>query len=147
MLIRVVMHGKPKNKNILELLKEYSQKISRFQKLDWIYEKEFSGVEQIMSKYAGPNKKIFLLDEDGKQVSTDDFSFEYEKNLNESVKEMVFVVGPAEGFGDLAAMKPIGTKTLSLSKLAMQHDLAALVLVEQIYRVVSIKNNLPYHRI
>ena len=75
--------------------------------------------------------------------------------MNNSEKEVVFVIGPAEGFflpwpsaipskeGEFSAKEQI----ISLSKMAMQHDIASLVLIEQIYRAVSIKNNLPYHKI
>lgn len=154
MKIIFAMHGKPKDKRILEKMEEYKTKIGRYQKIDFEFisppTRQGEIVQQIVEKYKG--KKIYLLDEDGKQVSTENFSFQYEKDLNEGVKEVVFVIGPAEGFGELEPhlASPINRegnfKIISLSKLAMQHDIAALVLVEQIYRAVSIKNNLPYHR-
>ena len=143
MKVIIAIHGKPKDKRILELLEEYKLKISRYQKFDFDFLGEFKGVEELLKKYEG--KKVYLLDEDGKEFTSQTFAENYEKDLNNSLKEVVFVIGPASGFGDLEGVKSINT--ISLSKMAMQHDLASLVLIEQIYRAVSIKNNLPYHRI
>lgn len=158
------MHGKPKDKRILELLEEYSQKISRYQKIEVKYLElklsKFVGKVNYLEKFLEDidtlGKQIYILDEDGTEYSTSHFSNNiYEKNLNSGVKEIVFAIGPADGWGDISVkseylidtLKAKNIKIISLSKLAMQHDLAALVLIEQIYRVVAIKNNLPYHRI
>lgn len=143
MKIIFAMHGKPKDKRILELLDEYQKKISRYQKIDFNFLGEFSNLENLLEKFVG--KKVYLLDEDGKEFSSLKFAENYEKDLNNGEKEIVFVVGPAEGFGNISKLKNINI--ISLSKMAMQHDIAALVLMEQIYRSVSIKNNLPYHKI
>jgi 23S rRNA (pseudouridine1915-N3)-methyltransferase len=142
MKIIFAMHGKPKDKRILELIEEYQLKISRYQKIDFEFLSPlFKGVEGIFKKYSG--KKVYLLDEDGKEFTSQKFAENYEKDLNTGEKEVVFVIGPAEGYGEL----PNNLNTISLSKMAMQHDIAGLVLIEQIYRAVSIKNNLPYHRV
>lgn len=147
MKITFAMHGKPKDKRILEIMEEYKQKISRYQKIDFEFLNSFEGVEKLIEKLKNKNvSKIYLLDEDGKEYTSAKFAQNYEKDLNNGEKEIAFVIGPAEGFGDL---KPhLATlQFISLSKFAMQHDIAALVLIEQIYRAVSIKNNLPYHKI
>lgn len=161
MKITFAMHGKPKDKRILEIMEEYRIRIGRYQKIDFLFINDYvvrtgrgSFLEKFLEKVGTLGKQIFILDEDGKQLSTQDFSYEYEKNLNSGVKEIVFAIGPAEGWGDINVgsslvadeLKSKNVKFLSLSKMAMQHDIAALVLVEQIYRAVSIKNNLPYHK-
>lgn len=147
------MHGKPKDKRILELIEEYQTKINRYQKMEFDFLTPPSlplprggTVQKVLEKYSG--KKIYLLDEDGKEFTSQKFAENYEKDLNTGEREAVYVIGPAEGFGDLAKenLSASNVQIISLSKFAMQHDIAALVLVEQIYRAVSIKNNLPYHR-
>lgn len=154
------MHGKPKDKRILELLEEYKTKISRYQKIDFDFLiqplKGGQGdlILELTKRYAG--KKIYLLDEDGKEFTSIKFAENYEKDLNSGEKEIVFVIGPAEGFGNILFNSQDEKNNsddhkhaliISLSKMAMQHDIAGLVLIEQIYRAVSIKNNLPYHKI
>jgi 23S rRNA (pseudouridine1915-N3)-methyltransferase len=154
MRVLVCLHGKPKDKRILELLEEYKLKISRYQKIDFDFlappTRSGEIITGLIEKYKG--KKIYLLDEDGKEYTSMKFAENYERDLNNGEKEVVFVIGPAEGFGDLkvaekAKLFPPNLQTISLSKFAMQHDIASLVLVEQIYRAISIKNNLPYHKI
>lgn len=141
MKIILCQHGKPKDKRILELLEEYKQKISRYQKIELKFLEEFIGIEKLLEKFSG--RKVYLLDEDGKEFSSQKFAENYEKDLNSGEREIVFIIGPAEGFGNVEKHMA----SISLSKMAMQHDIAVLVLIEQIYRAVSIKNNLPYHKI
>jgi 23S rRNA (pseudouridine1915-N3)-methyltransferase len=156
MKIVVTLFGKPKDKNILELVEMYKERIGRYQKIDFLYLNDFNGVEKYLEKVDTRGKQIYLLDEDGTEYSTKDFTKNiYEKNLNAGVKEIVFGIGPAQGWGDINVQSRLivdilaakNIKIISLSKMAMQHDLAFLVLVEQLYRAVSIKNNLPYHKI
>ena len=52
------------------------------------------------------------------------------------------MVGPADGFGDSGK----GRKAISLGPLTMQHELAAVVLLEQLYRATTILGGGPYHR-
>jgi 23S rRNA (pseudouridine1915-N3)-methyltransferase len=150
MKIIITLFGKPKNKNILELVEDYKKRISKYQKVEIDYfpiiqnAKPNECLNKVLEKYK--NSKIYLLDEDGKEYSSLDFAKVYEKELNNSTKEIVFAIGPSEGFGDLVSLKKGQVEIISLSKMVMQHDLAFLVLIEQIYRAISLKNNLPYHK-
>jgi 23S rRNA (pseudouridine1915-N3)-methyltransferase len=154
MKIVITLFGEPKDENVLNLVAEYRKRTNRFQDLEFKYFKKYEGLEnffqEIMSeKYTGRN--IYLLTEKGEELDTKSFAEKvYEKNLNNGTRELYFCVGPAEGWGfagNFASQNsPQNLKFLSLSKLTLQHDLAFLVLVEQIYRAVSIKNNLPYHK-
>ncbi len=163
MKVVVAIHGKPKDKRILELLEEYKLKIGRYQKIDFLFinytintSGKLSFLENFLEKIKPTGKQIYLLDEDGVEFSSAKFTENiYERNLNSGVKEIVFAIGPAEGWGDINIKSSLivdnlafkNVSIVSLSKMAMQHDIASLVLVEQIYRAVSIKNNLPYHRV
>lgn len=155
MKIIISLFGEPKDENILNLAEEYRKRTSRYQDLEFKYFKKYDGLEKFLEEVNKPGRNIYLLAEVGEGLDTKSFTEKvYEKNLNSGVKEIMFCIGPAEGWGDIniksrfvedpLAFKNV--KLLSLSKLTMQHDLAFLVLVEQIYRAVSIKNNLPYHK-
>lgn len=146
MKIIVTLFGKPKDKRILELVEEYKERIGRYENIELLFLKDYDSTEKYLEKMNVGGRQIYLLDEDGEEYSSKEFSEKvYEKNLNMGTKEIVFGIGPAQGWGENLAFKNI--KIISLSKMAMQHDLAFLVLVEQIYRAISIKNNLPYHKI
>ncbi|RUM90010.1 MAG: 23S rRNA (pseudouridine(1915)-N(3))-methyltransferase RlmH [Thermovibrio sp.] len=82
---------------------------------------------------------LVILDERGKELTSREFS---ELLLRNSY--ISFVVGGADGISE--NLKKRGNFILSLSKLTLQHDIARLVLLEQIYRGLEIIRGSPYHR-
>jgi 23S rRNA (pseudouridine1915-N3)-methyltransferase len=151
MKITISLFGKPKSKALLELVTDYNRMICRFQKTEIQYfpsmpdSRSGSALGLVISKYK--NAKIYILDEDGQEYNSKEFADLYQKELNNGTKEIVFCIGPSEGFGNVSNLKSNNIEIISLSKMTLQHDLAYLFLTEQLYRAVSIKNNLPYHKI
>ena len=91
---------------------------------------------KIFEKYLGNGLNI-ILSPDGKLID----SFEFSKFFENS--EVNFFIAGAYGFEEEFKKKG---KVISLSPLTMSHKIAKLVLFEQIYRGLSIKNNHPYHK-
>jgi 23S rRNA (pseudouridine1915-N3)-methyltransferase len=153
MRIVISLFGEPKDENLLNLVNEYKKRTERYQEVAFKYFKKFEGVEKFLNEIHVGGRKIVLMSEFGKEIGTKFFAERYEKDLESGVKEVFFAIAPAEGWGIPGEnlQKYISenfpqVQTLSLSKMTMQHDLAFLVLMEQVYRAVSIKNNLPYHK-
>ena len=88
-----------------------------------------------------PNNIIISLAEEGKLFSSNNFS---SLLLNFDNKKISFFIGDADGLSN--HIKADSDLLLSLSPLTFPHELARLILVEQIYRAVSISQNSPYHR-
>ncbi|MBP6286242.1 MAG: 23S rRNA (pseudouridine(1915)-N(3))-methyltransferase RlmH [Ferruginibacter sp.] len=86
---------------------------------------------------------LVLLDERGKQFSSEELAAFIQQRANESVKNIVFLIGGAFGVSD--AVKKRADHTWSLSKLVFPHQLARLILAEQVYRACSINRNEKYH--
>ena len=86
---------------------------------------------------------LVLLDERGKVFTSEAFSAFLMQRTNESVKNIVFLIGGAYGVSD-AVMKRANFKW-SLSPLVFPHQLVRLILAEQIYRACSIMKNEQYH--
>ena len=84
---------------------------------------------------------IILLDEKGEKVTTEKF-----KHLlfGTSFSKILFVLGGTDGFSE--EIINLSNKQISLSKMTLTHSFAAIILLEQIYRCVTIKINHPYHR-
>ena len=88
-----------------------------------------------------PNNIIISLTEEGKLFNSHDLS---SLLLNFNNEKVSFFVGDADGLSN--DIKVNSDLLLSLSPLTFPHELARLILIEQIYRAVSISQNSPYHR-
>mgnify|MGYP001181655815 CR=1 FL=1 len=88
------------------------------------------------------NNIIICLSEEGKQFNSIELT---SLLLNFKNKKIVFLIGDADGI--TSDVKKQSDLLLSLSSLTFPHELARLILLEQIYRAISISNNSPYHRV
>lgn len=86
---------------------------------------------------------VILMDENGKEKSSVDFSQMIQQHLNSGIKTLLFIIGGAYGFSDEVYAK--ANQMLSLSKMTFPHLMTRLVFVEQLYRSFSILRNEPYH--
>jgi len=86
---------------------------------------------------------LVLLDERGKQLKSEGVAQLIQSRANESVKNIIFLIGGAYGLSDSVAQR--SNFTWSLSPLVFPHQLVRLVLAEQIYRACSINRNEKYH--
>ncbi len=85
------------------------------------------------------------LDERGSTPTTRDLSTHIEKlELRGDIKTIAFLIGAADGHSE--ELREKADYCLALSTLTLQHELALIVLLEQIYRLASIRVNSPYHR-
>tara|TARA_Y100001978_G_scaffold156425_1_gene141934 strand:- start:172 stop:594 length:423 start_codon:yes stop_codon:yes gene_type:complete len=87
------------------------------------------------------NNIIISLTEEGKYFNSYEF---YSLLLNYKNEKIAFFVGDADGLPN--NFKSKSNLLLSLSPFTFPHELARLILIEQIYRAVSISQNSPYHR-
>lgn len=87
---------------------------------------------------------MVLLDSHGRQMTSEAFAQWLGARRDEGVKEIVFAVGPADGWTDAARDR--AAILMSLGSMTMAHGLARLVMAEQIYRAVAILTGHPYHR-
>ena len=86
---------------------------------------------------------IVLLDENGKQMSSEGLAQFIQQRANESAKNVVFVIGGAYGVSE-EVMTRVNYKW-SLSQLVFPHQLVRLILAEQVYRACTILRNEKYH--
>lgn len=98
--------------------------------------------ELILSKIQ-PTDYVILLDEKGKQYSSTAFANEIQLLMNQSVKQIVLVIGGPYGFADEVYKR--ANKKLSLSEMTFTHQMIRLFLVEQLYRAFAILQGKPYH--
>lgn len=86
---------------------------------------------------------LVLLDENGKQINSEELAKFIRLRGNESIKNIVFLIGGA--FGVSEEVKKRANYQWGLSKLVFPHQMVRLILAEQIYRACSINRNEKYH--
>ena len=86
---------------------------------------------------------VILLDEKGKQLSSSAFAGELQSLMNQSIKQIAFVIGGPYGFSDEVYKR--ANRKLSLSEMTFTHQMVRLFLIEQIYRAFAILQGKPYH--
>lgn len=90
-----------------------------------------------------PDDILVVLDEKGKQISSEQLADFIQKRANESAKNIIFLIGGAYGMDE--EVKKKADLKWSLSTLVFPHQLVRLILAEQIYRACTIIKNEKYH--
>ena len=150
MKFRFVWVGKTRDKNYRALQEEYLQRLSHFVKCETVevrdsdaYEtKEIEG-KRILEKL-NQTSFVCLLNVTGRSISSHDLAKEVEKWQNAGAKEISFVIGGADGVSSEVAAR--ADNMLSLSFLTFTHEMARVVLVEQLYRAFTIIRGFPYQK-
>ena len=99
--------------------------------------------ESIEEKFLRADYRV-VLDQEGKQYNSQQFASLLEKSMNQGISELAFLAGGCHGIPD--QIKDLGHLRLSLSKLTMPHELARILLLEQVYRALTILRGWPYHK-
>ena len=87
---------------------------------------------------------VYTLCIEGGQIDSKEFASELEKNALNGFKTAVFIIGSSYGLSD--EVKKSSNYRLSMSKMTLPHQLARVILMEQLYRAYTITNNRRYHK-
>ncbi len=141
MKIRVAWIGKTKNPAIQALTDEYLKRVSRYTEVEGVVLKDEAAL--LRSSRSPSRHALVLLDGRGQQLSSDEFATFLQDHQNHNPQPLLFAVGPADGFSDDA--RKTAAFVLSLGKMTLAHELARVVLLEQLYRAFTILKGHPYH--
>jgi 23S rRNA (pseudouridine1915-N3)-methyltransferase len=83
------------------------------------------------------------MDSRGKEMSSEQLAEFLSTYQDRNPLPLLFAVGAADGFSDQA--RQAATQVLSLGKMTLAHELARVVLLEQLYRAFTILKGHPYH--
>lgn len=103
---------------------------------------KFKEGKDILAKVANGDF-VVVLDERGRQQTSEEFSQFIQNKMNQSCKRLVFIIGGAFGFSDEVYQR--ANQKLGLSKMTFSHRMIRLLFVEQLYRAHTILRNEPYH--
>jgi 23S rRNA (pseudouridine1915-N3)-methyltransferase len=145
MKIKVAWIGKTKEPAIETLTGEYLKRISRYADVAGLPLKDEAAILSLASGEQKQNRerhKLVLLDSRGKQLSSEELAQFLEREQLNAIP-LVFAIGGSDGFTEEARRQ--AAFTLSLGKMTLPHELARVVLTEQLYRAFTILAHHPYH--
>ena len=158
MELKIITIGQLKNNPILELQNDYMSRIINLSKSIGIKNliiqelpiskkksiKERKKEEaEIISKHIDKSNFNIFLDASGENINSIDISKIISTN-SFSEKNLIFFIGGPDGFS--ADIMKVTNRIISFGKVTWPHKLIRVMLLEQIYRSITILNNHPYHR-
>jgi len=143
MKIKVAWIGKTKEPAIQSLTDEYLKRISRYAEIEGLSLRDESALLALSRGEKGKDRhRLILLDSRGKQLSSEELAAFIESEQVNTIP-LLFAIGSSDGFSD--EVRRHATWILSLGKMTLPHELARVVVLEQIYRAFTILKNHPYH--
>jgi len=136
--------GKTKDASIQALTAEYLKRIARYTDVESMALADEAALLKLREKSGSrPAHTLVLFDSAGKQLSSVEFAKFLETHQDRSPQPLVLAIGPADGFS--AEARNAASAILSLGKMTLAHELARIVLLEQVYRAFTILKGHPYH--
>ena len=146
MQIRIIVAGKPALAYARAGVEEYLKRLARLGSYELVVIKAGSSAEvsaRLLERSVGCYR--VALDERGEALDTRRFAEKITALADRGdVKTLAFLIGAADGH--TPELRAACDWVLTLSPMTLQHELAVVVLLEQLYRVASLRAGSPYHR-
>jgi 23S rRNA (pseudouridine1915-N3)-methyltransferase len=146
MKLTIISVGKPKDEVSDDLVRHFELRVLRYLPIEWLHVPHDATKEKEGEKILSLIKKedyVVLLDEKGKEMKSEGLADLISNRMVDSVRRMVFVIGGAYGVSN--AVTERANYSWKLSSLVFPHMLVRVILVEQIYRALTIINGEKYH--
>jgi 23S rRNA (pseudouridine1915-N3)-methyltransferase len=146
MKLIVLAAGKPALGYAKDGIEEYLKRLKRYGQVSLELVKA-GGSEEVSQRLLERSEGMFriALDERGERLTTAELAKRFDTwERRGEIKTVAFLIGASDGHTPELRQK--ADAVLSLSSLTLQHELALVVLLEQIYRVASLRAGAPYHR-
>jgi 23S rRNA (pseudouridine1915-N3)-methyltransferase len=143
-MLRIFAVGKMKDKRLAGLLGEYIKRCRPLSPVEVVEIKDSTSEKEdreLTTRLAATSGTglVVAMDEKGEDLDSERFA-----KLLEGHGSISFVVGGADGLGP--EIRQLADRTVRLSSLTWTHEMARVLLAEQIYRGLSILRGKPYHR-
>jgi len=138
--LTVLAVGRLKERHYVEACQDYANRVRRYLPCDLLEVRS----EGELLKRCPPRAERWLLDQRGRELSTEELAAAIGRRMASGSAGIAFLIGGAEGVPE--PVRQGAQMVLALSRLTLAHRLARLVLLEQLYRVMTILRGEPYHR-
>jgi 23S rRNA (pseudouridine1915-N3)-methyltransferase len=154
--IVIITVGKTKEEWIKEGILHYQKFLKKYAELKWVEIREAKIIRSREAKFileeeaekilssVGKSSLCIALDVKGENKNSETFARFFEENLNRGQSEFTFILGGALGLSR-KVLEACQFK-LSLSQMTFTHEMSRLILLEQIYRALSILKGTKYHK-
>jgi 23S rRNA (pseudouridine1915-N3)-methyltransferase len=142
--IKIVWIGKTKEPAIQSLTDEYLKRLGHYAEVEGVALGDEIALLKLCAREARPARHaLVLLDSRGKELSSEELAKWIGDYQDRNPLPLLFAIGPANGFTD--ETRQAATFMLSLGKMTLAHQLARVILLEQLYRAFTILKGHPYH--
>jgi 23S rRNA (pseudouridine1915-N3)-methyltransferase len=142
--LKIAWIGKTKEPAIRALTEEYLARIARYADVEGVQLSDEAALLKLRERSGNrPAHTLVVVDPKGKQLSSEEFAQFLQTHQERNPQPMVLAIGPADGFSDAA--RTAAKTSISLGKMTLAHELARIVVLEQVYRAFTILQGHPYH--
>jgi 23S rRNA (pseudouridine1915-N3)-methyltransferase len=157
--LKIAWIGKTKEPAIAALTEEYLKRIARYVQVEGLTLRDEAALLEMCGRAfstrtsaktfakagakGGTKSTLVLMDSRGREFSSEQFAKFLGDYQDRNPLPLVIAVGGADGFSE--ETKAVAQHTISLGKMTMAHELARVVLLEQVYRAFTILKGHPYH--
>lgn len=152
MRFRIIWTGKTRDARLRALIDDYAERLSHFVRCEVVELRELgrsdkTGIDKETKRISDALRSgslTVLLDPDGVEWTSQQLATQVKGWEGNGTKEVAFVVGGPNGVTD--EFKSRADKRWSLSRLTLTHEMARVLLFEQLYRAYTIIHGLPYQK-
>jgi 23S rRNA (pseudouridine1915-N3)-methyltransferase len=149
---RIIWTGKTRDARLRALIEDYAERLSHFVRCEVTEIKELgrtdkTGIDKETKRISDALRSgslTVLLDPAGAEWTSHELAAQVKSWEGTGVKEVAFVIGGPNGFGPELLAR--ADKRWSLSRLTLTHEMARVLLLEQLYRAFTIVHGLPYQK-
>jgi 23S rRNA (pseudouridine1915-N3)-methyltransferase len=149
--IKIAWIGRTKEPAIQALTEEYFKRISRYVPVEGLALRDETALLEMRGRSSalkagtkgGAKSTLVLMDSRGKEFSSEQFAKFLGDYQDRNPLPLIIAIGGPDGFSEAA--RAAAQYTISLGKMTLAHELARVVLLEQVYRAFTILKGHPYH--
>ncbi len=154
MRFTIVAVGRMRDKALGRATEEYVKRLSRYGRADVVEVREAKGADadtarqresELLRAAAPQGAWVVVMDERGETVTSEDLAQRFEQLALHGRSHIALLIGGA--FGHDPSLRAAADWVWSLTPLTLPHELARLVLSEQLYRAMTIQRGEPYHKV
>jgi 23S rRNA (pseudouridine1915-N3)-methyltransferase len=140
MKLRLLMLGKTRRPELRAVVEDYVKRISRHSPIEIIEVRDEAAALKCLDADRAAN--VILLDATGKALDSNAFAKWLADQRDRGTRELIFLCGDADGFPD--SLRSRAHQKLSLGAMTFSHELARVMLAEQLYRAFATLSGSPY---